>query len=132
MTEDEETPNNVRSLDDHRELPEWSTNIYEAAYAYVESLVQEDGGIAEVFPFVPGIIETEPAFEVISRKLQETYSENEDEAVRNIISVACLAFMMGAWVGSAQDSPAGFTVTLTKDQINQVVGFWVAEKMEEE
>jgi hypothetical protein len=124
---DEEVMSNV--VWDVGTTRDWSNNLYAAAYEHVAGLVTEDGFIAESFPFVSGGVDTEAAFEVLLDKIQGALSEDSEESIAEITNVVFLAFMAGAWVASAQDSPYGYNISLTKEQIAQVVQTWVAESL---
>lgn len=108
-----------------------SNNVFFSAFEFVESLVTGDGDIVPVYPFVPGGINHEEAFEVLLYKINESFSDDPDESVANITSVTFLAFMMGAWVASTQDNPGGYNIQLTKEQISQVVQNWVSLSLEQ-
>lgn len=108
---------------------DWSNNLYAAAYDHVSSLVTDEGQIIESYPFVPGVIDTNSAFDVLIEKINEAYSEDPEESIQSLTTVVLLAFMAGAWVASSEDSPFGYNISLTKDQISQVVQTWVAESL---
>ena len=111
-------------------VADWSNNLYAAAFDHVASLVTEDGFINPTYPFVPGEIDTESAFEVLQGKIEESFSEDADESIQNITSVVFLAFMMGAWVAAAKNSPSGYNINLTHEQISQVVQTWVSSTLD--
>jgi len=112
-------------------VEDWSNNLYAAAFDYVENLVTEDGRILQAYPFVPGVIDTESAFEVLQQKIEDSFAEDSEESIENITSVVFLSFMMGAWVASAQTSPSGYNLNLTKEQIAQVVQTWVSISLQD-
>lgn len=107
--------------DDQDSLSQSELNVYHAAYEYVSSLVTEDGDIRPVFPFVPGMIDTDAAFSVLMEKIFDIFSESPEDSFANAHHTVCMAFMMGAWVGSLQSAPVGYNITLTQEQISQVV-----------
>ena len=113
-------------------LDQADLNVYHAAYDYVSNLVTAEGQIRQVFPFTPGYIDTDAAFAVLSEKIATIFSDDPEESYSAATNVVCLAFMAGAWIASLDSQPSGYTISLTQEQITQVVHTWVDNSLGKE
>ena len=116
---------------ENENLINWQDDLFTVLFDRVSDLVNSDGDVMEVWPFVDGGVPLSPAFRVIQERIDSAFSDDPDDSYSNIVDIACKAYMLGAYVMSETAYRDKYSLQLTNEQISQIVKTFVNDKINE-